>query len=138
MRHTIAIAFAGTLAALAAQASADDLVYQPLSPSFGGDPFIGSFLLESANIQNQHRPEFRASQRTPVDVFRDSVQRSILARVSQQITESIFGEDPQESGNFLVGDLQVDFARVGEDVEIRLVDLTTGGETELTIPAPRF
>ena len=41
---------------LAQQASASELVYQPINPAFGGNPFNGPFLLETATLQNGHEP----------------------------------------------------------------------------------
>jgi curli production assembly/transport component CsgF len=48
---------AAALAALAMPAStafADDLVYTPVNPSFGGNPFNSSHLLGVANAQNDY------------------------------------------------------------------------------------
>ena len=38
-------------------AQASQLVYQPINPAFGGDPFIGSFLMETAQAQNRYAEE---------------------------------------------------------------------------------
>lgn len=35
------------------EVQASDLVYQPVSPTFGGNPLNGNFLLNQAQIQNQ-------------------------------------------------------------------------------------
>ena len=52
------IAFASVLM-LAQQASASELVYQPINPAFGGNPFNGPFLIETATLQNGHEPNTR-------------------------------------------------------------------------------
>ncbi len=36
-------------------ASAGELIYQPINPSFGGDPFAGSYLLGKAQAQDTHK-----------------------------------------------------------------------------------
>ena len=40
----------------ASQADAGQLVYKPINPNFGGNPFIGDFLINNATIQNQNVP----------------------------------------------------------------------------------
>jgi curli production assembly/transport component CsgF len=129
---------AGLGAALAAPSvPAQDLVYQPINPSFGGDPFNSSHLQSLADKQNPHDDR----SFTPVDPqqqFADSLERRILSRTSQAITDRIFGEDAQDNGNFTVGQQEIEFQQVGEQVEITLRDLETGATTNLTIPTPRF
>ena len=44
---------------LAQQASASELVYQPINPAFGGNPFNGPFLIETETLQNGHEPNTR-------------------------------------------------------------------------------
>ena len=40
---------------VAAPASAQDMVYQPINPTFGGNPFNSAHLLGLANAQNKER-----------------------------------------------------------------------------------
>ncbi len=122
---------------LAAPVGAQDLVYQPINPSFGGDPFNSSHLIGLAQQQN----DFDDRSFTPLDPqqqFAASLERRILSRTSQEITDRIFGENPQESGEFEVGTQQISFEQVGDQVEITLVDVETGASTSLTVPTPRF
>lgn len=44
---------AGLLFIAAPQAGASEIVYRPINPAFGGDPFNGSFLLETARAQGK-------------------------------------------------------------------------------------
>jgi len=130
-----AAALGGAL--IAGPAAAQDLVYEPVNPSFGGDPFNSSHLLGLAREQK----DFDEQSFEPVDPqqqFADSLERRILSRTSQEITDRIFGEDSQESGNFTVGQQEIEFQQVGEQVEVTLRDLETGATTNLTIPTPRF
>ena len=41
------------IAAVASAATASQLVYEPINPSFGGDPLNGSWLLSQANAQTE-------------------------------------------------------------------------------------
>jgi curli production assembly/transport component CsgF len=137
-KHARMLAAAGVAGALmAGPAAAQDLVYEPVNPSFGGDPFNSSHLLGLAREQN----DFDDQSFEPVDPqqqFADSLERRILSRTSQEITDRIFGEDSQDSGNFTVGEQEIEFQQVGDQVEITLRDLATGATTNLTIPTPRF
>ena len=40
------------VSALTMQANAGELIYTPINPSFGGDPFMGSYLLGKAQAQD--------------------------------------------------------------------------------------
>lgn len=122
----------------AAGTQAQDLMYQPINPSFGGDSFNSSHLLGLADVQNEH-DDITFEPVDPIDAFAASIERRILGEVSREISGRIFGEDAQESGEFTVGDTRIEFARSGADqIEIVLLDIATGAETELTIPAPAF
>ena len=117
---------------------AQDLVHQPINPSFGGDSFNSAHLLGLADIQNQYDGvNFQPTD--PIDAFAASIERRILGEVSRQISDRIFGEEAQESGEFTVGDTKIAFAREGLDqIGIQLIDIETGAETALLIPAPAF
>jgi curli production assembly/transport component CsgF len=122
----------------ATPAVAQDLVYQPVNPSFGGDPFNSSHLIGLAEQQNDFDDQ-SFNPPTAQEQFADSLERRILSRTSQEITDRIFGENPQESGEFTVGQQRITFDQTGDgQVDITLLDLQTGAETNLTIPTPQF
>ena len=128
---------AAALVSLGSTAVAGDLIYQPINPSFGGDPFNSSHLLGIAQAQNQFDNQ-SFSQVDPIDRFADDIERRILGEAAREITDRIFGENPEDTGNFTVGSNQIAFEQVGDEVLLTLTDLNTGAETVLTIPAPRF
>ena len=48
---------------LTVTAQAGELIYKPLNPSFGGDPFVGSYLLGKAQAQDTNKdPNTRSFQ----------------------------------------------------------------------------
>jgi curli production assembly/transport component CsgF len=124
----------GAVALSLGSAAAGDLVYQPVNPNFGGNPFNGEFLLGQAQLQNQH-DDVRID---PIDDFQGGLQARLLGRVSAEIEDRLFGENPQDSGIIPVGDLEIRFERIGNFVELTIIDLVTGGETVIEIPAPAF
>lgn len=121
--------------------SANDIVYTPINPSFGGDPLNGNFLINGAQIQNEFTESSSRTSREetdPLSEFTDTLQRRLLGAISAQIVESIYGENPSDDGTFQVGDTQVNFDRVGDQVNVTILDLATGGETTISLPAPQF
>jgi len=136
--HALAAGLVLAGAAGAGSAGAQDLVYEPVNPSFGGDPFNSSHLNNLAQQQNDFDDQQAFDPPTAQEQFADSLERRILSRTSQTITDRIFGENPQDSGEFTVGQQRISFEQVGDQVDITLVDLQTGAETNLTIPTPRF
>lgn len=122
------------LAATAAQASS--IVYRPTNPSFGGDPFNGSYLLGIANANNHYvKPR---EETNPLDNFERTITSSLLNRISLQIADRIFGEDAQDSGQFQVGNTILSFQRNGENVDITIFDGVTGQQTTISVPAPQL
>ncbi|MFC3339222.1 curli assembly protein CsgF [Paracandidimonas soli] len=91
-------------------AGATELVYYPLNPSFGGSPLNGPVLLNSAIATNKHKaPDIDSDrlgieQRTPLQNFQESLERSILNRLSSAAASKLF--DAQ--GNFVPGTLQTE------------------------------
>ncbi len=110
-------AFAGMamVSALALTPSvASELVYYPLNPSFGGSPLNGPVLMNSAQAQNKHTdPSASAAragitQKTPLEQFNETLERSILNRLAASASASISGPGmglqpgTVETGNFLI------------------------------------
>lgn len=123
-----------------ASASATELVYYPLNPSFGGSPLNGPVLLNSALATSKHKdPDIEdkqgIEQRTPLQNFQESLERSILNRLSSAAASRLF--DAQ--GNFVPGTLQTEnfvitIADMGGGVfSVTTEDKSTGGVTTFEI-----
>lgn len=84
------------LLALAGAAQAQQLIYQPRSPSFGGDPLNGHFLLNKAQAQDTYRdpdaPDFGSFSET--DFFLQDLRNSL---VNDAIADAIDGEEGRSS-----------------------------------------
>ena len=99
-------------------AFATELVYEPINPSFGGNPLNGSFLLSKANSQNAHSAPL--SERSYDERLQESLERAYINRIVREITDIAFGEQEyDEDGNpidsifnqdsiFVSGDFQVE------------------------------
>ena len=135
MRRLLSATLALGLFAIAAPASAQQLVYQPTNPAFGGSSLNYSWLLQSAQLQNQHEDEGSASANSTIDNFADTLQRQILNQLSRELITNRFGDlDLTQPGTFSLGDFQIDITPGLDGVSIRLFNLLTGEETIVSIP----
>jgi curli production assembly/transport component CsgF len=64
-------ALALVLCAPALTASASSLVYHPVNPNFGGNPLIGTFLLQEAQAQGKGAQASQQQQQFPDITFPD-------------------------------------------------------------------
>lgn len=114
--------------------AAQDVVYEPISPTFGGNPFNSQHVLGVANANNDFRDPRSTSNGSQADIFARQLQSRLLSALSSQIVDAIFGENPQESGTISFGGQTIDFIRSLESVTITIRDDTTGEETKIVVP----
>lgn len=128
-------------------ANATELVYEPINPSFGGNPLNGSFLLNKANAQNTHSAP--TNLRSYADRLQESLERAYISRIVREVTDLAFGEeqfdengDPIDSifaddATFVSGEFQVELITSNPDSII--VEITNILTDEITIvEIPRF
>lgn len=122
-------------------AGATEMVYQPLNPSFGGNPLYGSYLLNSALATNKHKdPDIEDSssgfeEKSPLETFNDTLERAILSRLATAASSKIIGAN----GQFIPGRLEtdnftIDVADLGGGVlSITTIDKVTGAVTTFQV-----
>jgi curli production assembly/transport component CsgF len=119
-------------------AAASDLIYQPVSPGFGGDPFNTAYLLGTAEAQNQHIEEQRFGAGTTglsqADLFVRQLQSRLLSSLAGQVSDAIFGDDAQDQGEIVFGDQTITFERGLEFIEITIFDAVSGSSTDVRVP----
>lgn len=118
-------------------AQAQDLVYEPVSPSFGGNPFNSNHLMATAEAQNDHKdPDSQTNGlgTSQADLFVRQLQSRLLSGLSSQIADAIFGENPQEEGTIVFGNQTVEFTRNLDNVTLTIFDSDTGETTTVVIP----
>jgi curli production assembly/transport component CsgF len=113
---------------LAAPALSGQLVYTPVNPSFGGNPLNSSHLMGLASAQRS-ATAFDANLgsgsggtggtgETPgssdAELFLRQLQGRLLSALASQVTEAIFGADPQRTGEIIFGGTTISFLRVEE------------------------
>lgn len=127
-----------TLSAVALLAAsplaAQDIVYQPIDPSFGGNPFNSAHLLGVANAQNDYKDPNATSTNSQADIFARQLQSRLLSALSSQIVDAIFGDNPQERGTISFGGQTIDFVRGLTEVTLTITNDETGEVTTIVIP----
>ncbi|MCI0511296.1 curli production assembly/transport component CsgF [Chromohalobacter marismortui] len=106
---------------------AGDLVYQPINPAFGGDPFYINYLLQTADVQNQYKDdgdEYSSlfEEETTADKFADAIRNTMIAGSASQLSEAIFQDGAPPSGNFSLDGAMVSYETVGDRVVVNISD----------------
>jgi len=114
--------------------SAQDVVYEPVSPTFGGNPFNSQHVFGVANANNDFRDPRSTTSNSQADIFARQLQSRLLSALSSQIVDAIFGENPQESGTITFGGQTIEFFRTLEEVTLIIRNDTTGEETRIVVP----
>ena len=91
---------------------ATELVYQPTNPSFGGNPYNGTHLLNVANAINQYKPDDELGL-TAADRLQTTLQSRLLNNLLDDVS----------SGNSDGGQLETD------DFILNVIDDGNGGLT---------
>ena len=126
---------AAALVPVGLAATAQELVYKPINPSFGGDSFNSSHLLGIANAQNDYDdPDADNGLDSQSEQFIRQLQSRLLSSLAGEVNEAIFGDNPQDSGTITFGDQVIEFVRGIDSVQLTITDLSTGTITEIEIP----
>jgi curli production assembly/transport component CsgF len=119
------------------QLMAQDFVYTPKNPAFGGDTFNYNWLLSSAQVQDLTKDPNQVSfgsNRTSAESFTQSLNNLLLNQISREIITTQFGEDGFTDGTYELGDFQIDVATTLEGLTITVFDLAQGEQTQIVIP----
>lgn len=132
-RLVLAAALAGGIGC--GTASAQDLTYHPVDPTFGGNPFNSAHLLGVAGAQNKYKdPATTTASNSQADIFARQLQSRLLSALSSQITDAIFGDNPQQHGTITFGGQTIEFVRDLENVTLTITDNDTGKVTTIVVP----
>ena len=134
IRASLTLAGCALATVAASPVAAQDIVYQPIDPSFGGNPFNSGHLLGIANAQNDYRDPAARQSNSQADIFARQLQSRLLSALSSQIVDAIFGDNPQERGTISFGGQTINFVRSLTEVTLTITDDQTGEVTEIVIP----
>jgi curli production assembly/transport component CsgF len=128
------VSYATLVLAIATSAAAQDLTYTPINPSFGGNAFNSGHLLGVAGAQKPEKKTAARAEQTASEQFLKQLQSRMLSALAGQVTDAIFGDNPQEQGTISFGNQLVTFHRGLDSVVLTVVDLAAGTTTEIEIP----
>ncbi len=134
MLFRIALASTIALSGFAMPVVAQDLVHEPISPTFGGNPFNSNHILGIANAQNDTTDPDARSSDSQADIFARQLQSRLLSALSSQVVDAIFGDNPQEQGTIAFGGQTIEFFRSLDSVTLVIRDDDTGEETRIVVP----
>ncbi|QEA38720.1 hypothetical protein FGL86_06275 [Pistricoccus aurantiacus] len=139
--RTIGVLFSSVFfsSAFCGLASAGDLVYQPINPSFGGDPFYSAHLLQTAEIQNKHvddGSEFDSlfEEPTLADQFAESLSGTVISGAATQLNRAIFTDGAPPSGSFALDGAMVSYKTINGRVKITIADGINTNVLDIPIP----
>jgi len=113
------------------------LVWTPINPSFGGNPYNASWLMSSAQAQNTLEEKAAVSpytERDPLEDFKNNLSRQVLSRLSSQLIRTAFGDKGVEPGHYEVGGFIIDITENISSIGIEILDPATGDQTIVEIP----
>jgi curli production assembly/transport component CsgF len=130
------IAVFGLMAFFQTAILAQDFVYQPVNPAFGGNPYNYSWMLAQAQAQNDYTEEstYGLEEKDPLLTLQADINRQVLSSLTQQIYQNQFGEEGLTEGYYKLGSYEIDISPVSDGMQIKIIDVLTGTETTIIIP----
>lgn len=116
---------------------AQDFVYKPTNPAFGGDTFNHGWLMSSAQAQNQFKDDGSSgygANDDPIKNFSDDMNRLVLSQLSRKLIQEQFGESGLQDGTYVLGDYQIIVSSGGGGITVGITDLITGSQTNVEVP----
>ena len=115
--------------------SAQDLVYKPKNPAFGGDTFNYQWLASSAESQNKFTDKsILQPTQTELERFTASLNSLLLTQVSNSLFKQQFGTDGIKIGSYTFGSLSVEVYPSSGGLTVEILDTKTGEQTRVIIP----
>ncbi|MDH2422745.1 MULTISPECIES: curli assembly protein CsgF [Cobetia] len=114
---------------------AGELIYQPINPSFGGNPLNGSYLLGKAQAQDTHEdPDaYSFDSLSDTELFINSLQTDAVNRA---ISDALESTEPGRSSVIDNSSLRIELVSTGNGgYSMQVLDRTTGETTIINIGA---
>ena len=119
-------------------ATAQDFVYEPKNPAFGGgNTFNYTWLLSSAQAQSTLTDPAATQALTgqdPLANFTNNLNQQVLAQLSNRLIASQFGSGAIRPGSYTVGNYQIQVTPGANGISVQVTDSSTGNQTTITIP----
>lgn len=116
---------------------AQQLVYTPKNPAFGGNPYNSQWLMATAQAQNSFKASKEDGGRQPqteLERFTQSLNSQLLGQVSRSLFTQQFGDGDLQPGKYTFGSLAIDIYPSDVGLVINILDTNTGEQTQIVIP----
>jgi len=119
-------------------ATASEVVYTPINPTFGGNPLNASQLQYTATAQKPNQPTSTSTtasaQQSTSQQFLQMLQSQLYAGIASSVSTAITGQNAQQSGKIQLGSTTVSWYTALDGKHITMTDTSTGQVTQITIP----
>ena len=123
---------------ISGRSMAQQFVYTPINPNFGGYYYNGSWMLAEAQAQNNKTAPSSSSAYNPysdpLQNFQQSLNQQILSQLSQKIVTSAFGESALTKGHYQLGNYIIDINPSTDGLHVNIQDNSNGGQTTVVVP----
>jgi len=107
-----------------------------VSPTFGGNPILNTYLMTRAENFRPAAPVPEVVERTQGDYFLEQLQRRALSTLSTGILSELSDPTGQESGSYFFDDFTLSYDRVDDEIVISIISGDT--VTAITLPSYTF
>lgn len=118
-------------------ASAGELLYKPLSPSFGGNALNGNFLLQTAETQNRFTDDGGFgdlfAEPSLADEFSDALRNTIVSISAGELVDAVVQRE-NANGTINLDGATVSYETVGDRVIVTINDGVSTNVLDLPIP----
>lgn len=124
----------------AGKSMAQQFVYTPINPNFGGYYYNGSWMLAEAQAQNDKTApgsstsSYGSYSSDPLQNFQQSLNQQILSQLSQKIISSAFGESALTKGHYQLGNYVIDINPSSDGLHVNIQDNSNGNQTTVVVP----
>ena len=119
-------------------ATASEVVYTPINPTFGGNPLNASQLQYVATAQKPNQPTTASTtasaQQSTSQQFLQMLQSQLYASLASSVSSAITGQNAQASGTIKLNTTQVTWYTALDGKHITMTDTSTGQVTQIVIP----
>jgi len=114
---------------------AQEFVYKPINPAFGGEAFNYQWLLSSAEAQNLYKEDESESEESPLSEFTKNLNSQLLNRINRALLDAqIDTEGGLQPGVYNFGSLNVQVYETIEGLVVDILDIDTGEQSQIIIP----
>jgi curli production assembly/transport component CsgF len=115
---------------------AQNLVYTPKNPAFGGNPYNSQWLLASAEAQNSFtdKSETGRGRLSEMERLAQSLNSQLLSQITRKMFSNQFGSEGLTPGTYKFGSLALDIYPSQDGLVIDILNTDTGEQTQIIIP----